>query len=402
VFGKLWFILKRSLESALNTFPKTCLAVALAALCGAPVASRAADPALLRATVDRIIAPLMTQYRVPGMAVAVTVDGQTMFFNYGMASKEDKVPVSEHTLFELGSVSKTFTATLASHAIDQGKLSLDDHPGKYMPQLQGSAVDQASVLHLGTYTAGGFPLQFPDDVAVDNDEQMLAYFRNWKPDAAPGTRRRYSNPSLGLFGHVAALALHADFRDAMEQQLFPALGLKQSYIQVPDSAMPNYAWGYDRNDHAVRMRPDVFAAETYGVKSTSADMIRFVQANIAPERLVEPMRRAVDGTHVGYFKTGDMLQGLGWEQYRAPVTLERLLAGNSEAMIFDANPATALTPPQVAPRGTLFNKTGSTRGFGAYVAFVPERKIGIVMLANKSYPIAARVKAGYEILQQLR
>lgn len=386
----------------MNIFPKTRVTIALAALCSAPNASQAADPALLRAAVDRIIAPLMAQYQVPGMAVAVTVDGQAMFFNYGLASKEAKAPVSEHTLFELGSVSKTFTATLASHAVDQGKLSLDDHPGKYMPQLKGSAVDQASVLHLGTYTAGGFPLQFPDHVAINNDEQMLAYFRNWKPDAAPGTQRRYSNPSLGLFGHVTALALHTDFRAAMEQQLFPALGLKHSYIHVPDSAMPDYAWGYDKTDHPVRVRPDVFAAETYGVKSTSADMIRFVQANIAPERLAEPMRRAVDGTHIGYFKTGDMLQGLGWEQYRAPVTLERLLAGNSEAMIFDANPATALMPPQAAPRGTLFDKTGSTRGFGAYVAFVPEQKIGIVMLANKSYPIAARVQAGYEILQQLR
>ncbi|MBA5639614.1 beta-lactamase [Duganella sp. LX20W] len=386
----------------MNIFPKTCLSIALAALSSAPNPSQAADPALLRTAVDRIITPLMAQYQVPGMAVAVTVDGQTMFFNYGLASKEAKAPVSEHTLFELGSVSKTFTATLASHAIDQGKLSLDDHPGKYMPQLKGSAVDRASVLHLGTYTAGGFPLQFPDEVAANDDAQMLTYFRNWKPDAAPGTQRRYSNPSLGLFGHVTALALHTDFRAAMEQQLFPALGLRHSYIQVPDSAMSDYAWGYDRNDHPVRVRPDVFAAETYGVKSTSADMIRFVQANIAPERLAEPMRRAVEGTHIGYFDIGEMRQGLGWEQYRAPVTLERLLAGNSETMINDANPATALTPPQAAPRGTLFNKTGSTRGFGAYVAFVPEQKIGIVMLANKSFPIPARVKAGYEILQQLR
>jgi len=95
------------------------------------------------------------------------------------------------------------------------------------------------------------------------------------------------------------------------------------------------------------------------------------------------------------------VQGLGWEQYAYPVTLEHLLAGNSEAMIFESNPAKKLPAPTMAPSATLFDKTGSTRGFGAYVAFVPGKKIGIVMLANKNYPIAARVKAAHAILDQL-
>jgi beta-lactamase class C len=359
----------------------------------------AVDEAAMRAAVDRAIRPLMAQHDVPGMAVAVTVDGHAMFFNYGEASKQGHVPVTENTLFELGSVSKTFTATLACYAQGLGKLSFDDHPGTYMPQLKGSPIDRASLLELGTYTPGGLPLQFPDD--VETDAQMIAYFRAWRPDAAPGTQRRYSNPSLGLFGHVTARALGVDFADAVEGRLFPALGLKHSHIRVPSGAMGDYAWGYDKTDRPVRVSPGVFDAETYGVKSNAVDMIRFVQENIDAGNLPAPMRRAIDCTHTGYFRIDDTVQGLGWEQYRAPVTLDALQAGNSTKMSAEPDPATRLQPPQAPPRGTLFNKTGATRGFGAYVLFVPEHRVGIVMLANKNYPIPARVQAAYSILGEL-
>ncbi|MDB5908860.1 MAG: ampC, partial [Massilia sp.] len=75
----------------------------------------------------------MAEHDVPGMAVAVTVNGQSYFFNSGVASREKNTAVSENTVFELGSVSKTFAATLATYAQGQGILSLDDHPGKYLP-----------------------------------------------------------------------------------------------------------------------------------------------------------------------------------------------------------------------------------------------------------------------------
>src|SRR5690606_12190056 len=91
------------------------LAVVLS--CLSPAASQAADDGRkISAAVDRAVRPLMKEYNVPGMAVAVTVDGQRYFFNYGIASKESGTPVTKDTLFEIGSVSKTFTAALAVYA----------------------------------------------------------------------------------------------------------------------------------------------------------------------------------------------------------------------------------------------------------------------------------------------
>jgi beta-lactamase class C len=341
----------------------------------------------------------MTTYDVPGVAVAVIRDDQAYIFNYGVASRESQVPVTDDTLFEIGSVSKTFTATLAAYAHALGKISLGDHPGKYMPQLQDRPIDRASLLDLGTYAAGGLPLQFP--AAVTDNAGMAAYFRQWKPDAAPGKQRRYSNPSLGLFGHVTALAMGGTFADLMENRIFPALGLDHTHIRIPAAEMANYAFGYNKRNEPIRVNPGVFDAETYGVKTTAADMIRFVQANMEPETLAPAFRQAVEGTHIGYFRSGELVQGLGWEQYPYPVTLQQLLAGNSSSMILNANPATPLAPPQRLSGAILFNKTGSTNGFGAYVAFVPAKKIGVVMLANRNVPIPARIEAAYSVLQGL-
>ncbi len=343
--------------------------------------------------------PLLAQYDVPGIAVAVTVNGHEYYFSYGLASRETNIPVTKDTIFEIGSLSKTFTATLATYAQALGKLSLDDHPSKYMPQLNGDPIDQASLLNLGTFTAGGLPLQVPD--AVTDDAQMIQYFQQWKPAAAIGTTRQYSNPSIGLFGYVTALAMQANFADLAETELFPKLKLHHTYIRVPETALPGYAWGYDKINKPIHVNPGVFDVEAYGVKSTAADMIHFVEANINQENFEPAMRSAIEGTHIGYFTSGEMMQGLGWEQYSYPLTVDRLLAGNSDKMILEANPAEKLTPPRSPITPTFFNKTGSTNGFAAYAAFVPAERIGIVMLANKNFPIPARIRAAFAVIEQL-
>jgi beta-lactamase class C len=375
------------------------LALAIISSCLLTTASRAENSDKISAAVDRAFRPLLKTHDVPGMAIAVTADGRQHFFSYGVAAKARNVPVTQDTLFEIGSISKTFTATLVSYAHALGKISLDDHPGKYMPQLRGSAVDAATLLNLGTYTAGGLPLQFPD--AVTNHADMIRYFRQWKPPAAPGTQRRYSNPSIGLFGHLTALSMNGNFADLVETEVFARLRLGHSYIRVPAAEMSKYAWGHDKAGKPIRAAPGILDAEAYGVKSTAADMIRFVEANIRPETLDMPLRRAVEGTHIGYFKVDDMVQGLGWEQYPYPIALDRLLAGNSGGMVMESNAAVQLTPPRLPSDPTLFNKTGSTNGFGAYAVFVPAKKIGIVMLANKNFPVAARITAAHAVLRQL-
>ena len=356
------------------------------------------DEARIATTVDRAFAPLLPAHDIPGMAVAVTAGGRDGVYCWGTTAREGGVPVTQDTLFELGSISKAFTATLACRAQALGKLSLADTAGTHLQALRGTAIDRASLLHLGTYTAGGLPLQFPQGIA--SLDEAVAYLRQWAPSHAPGTLRRYSNPSIGLLGHVSALAMGGTFADLAHSELFAPLGLRDTAIRVPAADMVRYAWGHDRANRLVRVNPGVFDGEAYGVKSTAADMLRFVQAQLDPGRLPQPLRAAVTGTQNPHFEVDGLVQGLGWEQHPWPVLPERLLAGNASAMALE--PRVARPWNRSAPsRDTLFNKTGSTNGFGGYVAFVPSRRTGIVMLANRNIPNEARVAAAHAVLAML-
>ncbi|WP_213941261.1 class C beta-lactamase [Pseudomonas sp. dw_612] len=377
----------------------TVFAVCVAALGAGPCLAQGQTDQQIQSTVDAAIRPILQAQGVPGMAVAVTVNGKPHYFNYGVASKESAQAVTENTLFEIGSVSKTFTATLGGYANATGKLSLNEKASTVLPALRGSAFDNVSVLQLGTYTAGGLPLQFPDE--ADQADKMLAYFKQWKPVYAAGTHRQYSNPSIGLFGYLAAQSLGQSFDEVMEKTLLPKLGLKHTYLNVPQNQMGLYAEGYDKDGKPVRVGPGALDSQAYGVKTSATDMIRFVQANLKPASLEKPLQQAIATTHTGYYTVGDMTQGLGWERYSYPISLEKLLGGNSTPMAMQAHKVQWLNPPQPEPQSVLINKTGSTGGFGAYVAFVPAKDIGIVILANKNYPIPERVKAAHRILSAL-
>jgi beta-lactamase class C len=353
----------------------------------------------IKSAVDTAIRPVMAKYRIPGVAVGITVAGKPYVFSYGVASTETRKPVTRDTLFEIGSVTKTFTATLASYAQVIGHLFLSDKTSQYLPALQNSKFGDVSLLNLGTHTSGGLPLQVPYNLR--NNDELIQYLKDWRPTHEPGTYRTYSNVSIGTLGLIAAKSMRQSFATLVEQRLFPALGMRSSYINVPQAKMADYAEGYTKENAPIRMATGVLSSEAYGVKATASDLLRFVEANMNSIRLDDKLQRAITETHTGYFKAGPMTQDLIWEQYQYPVALKTLLEGNSPAIIFDATPVTEIIPPEKPHKDVWINKTGSTNGFGAYVAFIPVKRLGIVILANKNYPIDERVTAAYEILTAL-
>lgn len=366
----------------------------------APAKPGAADiePAQLEAIVVAAIQPVVEKYQVPGVALALTIGGEPYFFNIGDTTLEGGAPVTERTLFEIGSVSKTFTATLAAYAQVKGALDFGKPVSAYLPALRGSAMDSISVLNLATHTAGHFPLQVPAEVR--SDEQLLEYFRNWQPQYTPGSKRTYSNPGSGLLGLVAARSLHQPFASAMEEHIFRGLGLPDTYIQVPVEKMAGYAEGHNSKHQPVRLDMGLLGEEAYGVRSSAADLTRYLAAQMQLVKVNTDLDKALQQTRRGYFETEHYVQDMVWEQYPLPVKKSQLLAGNAREMIGDHQVA-AISPALPAQRNVLINKTGSTGGFSTYVAFIPEKRFGFVLLANKYFPNEERVAVMYNILESL-
>ncbi|HEU0229562.1 MAG TPA: class C beta-lactamase [Burkholderiaceae bacterium] len=337
-------------------------------------------------------------YKIPGLVVGVTYHGKHYFYSTGLASRADNRPVTPDTLFELGSISKVFTATLAALAEQCGKLSLNDKAAHYLCADACRIGDDMTLMDLATHHSGGLPLQVPDD--VKSVGELVTWLKTWRPPQ-PGARS-YSNISIGLLGYITAQALGMPYARAAETMLFPELGLTHTWINVPASAMKNYAYGYDRKtDKAVRVTPGVLDAEAYGVKSSARDMVKYLDAELGNGVLSPELKAAIHRTQEGRFKTAYFTQDMIWEQYPRPVSLKTLLLGNGYDFILHPQPVEKITPALPPQRNVLLDKTGSTNGFGGYVAVLPGERLGIVVLANRNYPNEARVKATYALIEAL-
>ncbi len=251
---------------------------------------------------------VMQEYAVPGLVIAASANGKQHFYSFGVASKASKEPVTPDTLFEVGSVSKLFTATLATYAQANGQLSLTNTVSTYLPELRNTPFGNVTLIGLATHTAGGFPLQVPDE--VQNDAQLMDYLKAWQPTYPQGTQRSYANPSIGMLGVIAANRMNMPYTEAMQDHLLPALGMKSSYLQIPDSEMHRYAQGYNKEDAPVRLGAGVLADEAYGLKTSARDLIHFAELNAGLGQVSPPLRRALDTTHTGYFRAGPMTQDL--------------------------------------------------------------------------------------------
>lgn len=251
-------------------------------------------------------------------------------------------------------------------------------------------------MELATHHSGGLPLQVPSE--AENVDQLVEWLGDWQP-SEPGARS-YSNISIGLLGHITADAMGMSYADALQKDLLPALGLTNTWINVPSDAAGSYAFGYDRKTNApIRVTPGVLDDEAYGVKSSARDMLKLLDIELANADVSAEIQDAVSRTQTGQFQTSLFTQAMIWEAYPWPVDQELLVSGNGYDFILKPQPMHDVA--DMSDADAILNKTGSTNGFGGYIAMVPSKDLGVVVLANRNYPNEARVRATHDLITRI-
>jgi CubicO group peptidase (beta-lactamase class C family) len=233
--------------------------------------------------------------------VVLVAKGPTVIFHeaYGLANRATKTPNRRDTMFNLGSINKSFTQ-VAIHQLEKaGKLSLTDTIGKFLPDYPNrQAAEQVTIRHLLTMTSGigdffGPRYQATPKERIRSLKDYLPLFADLPLEFAPGTGNRYSNGGYVVLGAIIEKASGEDYYSYVREHVFKPAGMLATDSYPRDAATPNLALGYTGQGRSGRER--VLNVDTLpgrgssagGGYSTAEDMLRYVRA-LASGTLVLP------------------------------------------------------------------------------------------------------------------
>jgi D-alanyl-D-alanine carboxypeptidase len=302
--------------------------------------------------IDDYVRREMRRQHIPGLSLGVVKDGRIIKAKgYGLANVELNVPATKDTVYEIGSVTKVFTATAVMILVNDGKIGLDDRITNYLSGLPSSWTD-ITVRHLLAHTSG-----------ITNDYNMATNYIGRRiplsPKAAiksvagsplaftPGAKKAYCNTGYYLLGLIIEKASGKSYGDFMKERMFIPLNMQSSRMNDLEAVITNRASGYVwyRGLLNARYLDMSWAYSAGGLVTSVADMAKWDAAlysdKLIPQSLLQQMW-TVGGK-----------DALGW--------------GVAEG----------------APYGRFLNHSGQTPGFVACIERWIDQKLTIVVLANE-------------------
>ena len=337
------------------------------------------------ASLDQTVATLMREYQIPGAAIYALDHGKASTYLFGVANKINNHPVTEQTIFEIGSLTKIFTALLLA-VTSSNPDQTDDRLVKYYPKLsKNDYLKNLTFADLLTFTAG-MVFELPKDINSSN--KWHKYLMQWQPAYPVGTKWQYSNPAIGLAGEALEYKFNASIGD-----------LYVTYILQPLKMKPLYQYylakGYQENGEQADYNPALLEGTT-GMRANIKDMsyILNLAANLSgqPKKLQEAMHV----TQIPRFNVGDWQQGLVWQIHA--LKNKNLLNTPKDAAIGPLEAKPVPKAQQIYNPNQLIDKAGATSGFRSYIVVIPATKTGLVILLNKYIPTGALVNCGRKIL----
>ncbi len=333
---------------------------------------------------DEAIREEMERWQVPGISVGILKDGEVEIAGYGTVNIETGAPVLPETLFQVGSISKTFTATLVLQLVDEGLLDLDVPVIKYAPDLplaDKTARETVTLRHLLTHTSGFYGDRF--DAHGEGDDALalaVAAFSTLPQQTAPGELWTYCNAGFDLAARAIELTLGQSFESAMRQRIFDPLGFDRATYFASEAILHSVSVGHVPGDDGT----GTFVGSPWpiprrsngagGISANPAILLRWAQLHIN------------NGT----------LDGV---QILKPETAKAMHAHQAEGA---AGASQALSWFRREIDGVLtISHDGGTNGQQTKLVVVPSKQFAITILTNSSRGSSAHSAIGAAALERL-
>lgn len=318
----------------------------------------------LRAQADAFCSKFMSKQYAPGLAIAVIKDNKVYVRTYGYANKEGKILVDSNTIFEIGSVTKVFTAEMTQLLADKGILGWNDPIQQDLPDAAKLPMDDGTkLLHLASHTAG-FP-RVPDTLlkAMKNEcnpyndlteEQLNNYLKHCTDKRKPELDNYdYSNIGAGLLGYILVYKSGKPYDTLLQELVCRPLGLLHTSLYVNDSS--KFADGYDEKGKKTCHWNFPVLYGCGAIRSDIADMVRFVKANMDEQNPLYPAFKKTQ-QQIARIPMGGI--AYGWHIDKANGALSGI--------------------------DQIIWHNGGTGGFRTYIGFIPSKKAGVIVLANRA------------------
>jgi len=325
--------------------------------------------------VDDFVRSQMERQHIPGLALAVATNGLLLKTQaYGLANVELSVPARTDTVFQIQSVTKTFTATAIMMLVEERKVNLDDTLTKHFDGLPETWAD-ITIRHLLTHTSGIKDFINEPTVDLRKDilpEDVIDSLRRRPLNFTPGEKYAYSNTGYHLLGMVIRKVAGKNWDEFLRERVFQPLGMNDTRVISWSEVITNRASGYGWDDGELRngshIAPTILGYAGGGLRSTVLDLAKW-DAALYTERLVKRSTLDQMWTPAKLNNGKDSSYGLGWamETYHG----HRLISHNGA-------------------HGTGFKST--------LARFVDDRLTVIVLINQRSadpMPLAKRVAAFY-------
>lgn len=347
----------------------------------------------------------MAEHRIPGAAVGVIVNGQEQVITSGVTSLENPLPVTEDTLFQIGSITKTVTATALMRLWEQGKVELEAPVRRYVPELRlqdPDALERVTVQDLLTHTSGWLGDHLLD--TGDGDDALARYVDSLKgiPQLAPaGSVWAYNNAAVALAGRVIEKVAGTTYEAAVRDLVLRPLGMTLSCFFPKEAMLRRFVVGHvpmedDRTVIADPWPMPRSANPVGGLVSTIRELLRYARFHLGDGRSEQGEQVLREATlrrmqsHVVDGADGQSM-GLGWMLSDVDGVRFVTHTGATNGQIA----ALWLAPDRGAALAVLTNSETGTAFHQAVTAWVREHCLGIKPREPELLDVPAEELAAY-------